>query len=99
MKTSAGQGYPGQVCVASHKCHCGTGRSNPHVIGDEGCVRRMVPSPEPLGKDPDTGFDMWLVDGQLITDYTMRQQRGYHQHECGCWSRSPGSTNSLSDET
>ena len=59
----------------------------------------MVASPQPLGADPDTGIEMWIVEGHIITEYTMRHQRGYHQHECGCWSRSPGSTNSLPDET
>lgn len=59
----------------------------------------MVVSPEPLGKDPETDFDMWIVEGQVITEYTMRHQRGYSQHHCGCWSRWPGSVNSLPDET
>ena len=75
-----------------HTCHCGTGKTEPHKTGTEGCVRFMVEPPVQY-------TDGWLVDGQMITDYTLRDQRGYHQHPCGCWSRWPGSTNSLPDET
>jgi len=39
--------------------------------------------------------DRWMVDGHNITGFTMREQRGYHQHPCGCWSSSPESTNSI----
>jgi len=59
----------------------------------------MVASPQPFGKDPDTEADMWLVEGAIITEYTMRHQRGYSQQPCGCWSNWQGSTNSLPDET
>lgn len=59
----------------------------------------MVASPQPLGEDPDSGIEMWIVEGSIITEHTMRHQRGYHEHECGCWSRWHGSTNSLPDET
>ena len=81
-------------------CHCG-GVSRPHETGSSGCYRFVVDKkydPQPFGKDPDTGFDMWVVEGALITDYTLRHQRGYHQHECGQWTRHHGSTNSIFNE-
>jgi len=58
----------------------------------------MVAPPNPAPDDPKYG-KMWEVDGRVITDYTLRAQRGYHQHKCGCWSRWQGSVNSLPDET
>lgn len=75
-----------------HICHCGTGEPNPHETGTGGCVRYMTVAPVRVGEN-------WLVDGHEVTDFTLHQQRGYHQHPCGCWSCSPGSSNSLPDET
>lgn len=75
-----------------HLCYCGTGSTTPHVVGEGGCVRFLTKAPVPDG-------DGWVVDGHHITNYTLKHQRGYHQYECGCWSRWPGSTNLLSDET
>ena len=78
-------------CTATHNhtCHCGTATKTPHNTGEDGCVRFMTAAPLPCIDSK------WLVEGQKITDFTLRQQRGYHQHECGCWSRSPGSSNSI----
>ena len=72
-----------------HDCNCGTGKSTPHKTGTEGCVRYMIEAPIPFEDD------YWIVDGRQITDYTLRYQRGYHQHPCGCWSCWPDSSNSL----
>lgn len=78
----------------SHACHCGTGKPTPHETGTGGCVRTMVEAPiKSLNMSADPYC--WLVDGRQITDYTLRYQRGYYQHGCGCWSRSPGSVNSI----
>jgi hypothetical protein len=41
------------------------------------------------------GAERWLVDGHEITDFTLRQQRGYFQHPCGCWSTHGDSDTSL----
>lgn len=73
-----------------HTCHCGTSSSDHgHMTGHLGCVRFMTDAPVPMEQN------MWLVGGHLISDYTLRQQRGYHQHPCGCWSTHGESHNSL----
>lgn len=79
-----------RVVRHDHQCSCGTATHTPHETGTCGCVRYMTEAP---AVRPD---DRWFVDGHEITDYTLRQQRGYHQHDCGCWSRWPGSENSIS---
>jgi hypothetical protein len=64
----------------NHICHCGTSKiSGQHKIGQAGCVRFMTEPP----------------DLQLASLFTYQEQRGYHQHPCGCWSRYPGSDNSI----
>ena len=62
-----------------HTCYCGTGNSVPHQIGRGGCVRFMTETP----------------DLRKATLFTYIQQRGYHQHPCGCWSRYDESNNSV----
>ena len=81
------------TCSAFHECSCGTGKPTPHNIGDGGCLRFMTEAPRRF-EDGD-----WFVDGHVVTDYTLRFQRGYYQHKDGCWSRWEGSVNSLPDET
>lgn len=71
-----------------HTCHCGTGPES-HSTGEGGCVRFMTKAPVPLPNN------WWLLDLEEVTDFTLREQRGYHQHPCGCWSRWPGSVNSI----
>lgn len=78
-----------------HICHCGTGKPTPHETGKGGCQRFMTDAPMRV---PETD-DYWEVDGERITYTTLIQQRGYYMHPCGCWSRWPGSVNSLPDET
>jgi hypothetical protein len=74
-----------------HNCYCGGIEvTHPHNVGIRGCLRIMVIPPEALEDD------RWYVDGQVITGYTLREQRGYRQHPCGCWSRHEGSENSIS---
>lgn len=75
-------------CSQRHVCYCGTCPDVPHETGFGGCVRRMEPAPELVE-------DGWLVEGFFITDSTLRQQRGYHQHGCGCWSSWAASVNSI----
>ena len=77
------------VCVSDHICTCGTANHTPHEIGKDGCVRYLTEAP---ALRPD---DHWFVDDAEITDYTLRQQRGYYQHDCGCWSRWPGTDTSI----
>jgi hypothetical protein len=75
-----------------HTCGCGTSQSDHgHTTSHLGCVRSMVDAPTALE------HDMWLVNGNVISDYTLKQQRGYHQHPCGCWSSHGGSSNSIGD--
>ena len=76
-----------------NKCWCGTATKTPHEIAHNGCVRYLVTAPTRSGAG-------WIVDGRRVTNFTLRQQRGYAQHlPSGDWSRSPGSHNSLPDET
>lgn len=77
-------------CVDNHECYCGMANKTPHEIGKNGCARFMTESPV---KSKTEGF--WIVGGYEITDYTLRHQRGFAQHDCGCWSRWEGSENSL----
>jgi hypothetical protein len=72
-----------------HTCHCGTAKQSPHQTGTDGCVRFIAESPLP------TASGNWIVNGNEITDFTLRRQRGYHQHPCGCWSTHGDSVNSL----
>jgi len=73
-----------------HRCRCGTATHTPHQIGRDGCKRFM---------STDVVFvwcDGWyFVNGAVITEYTLRFQRGFSQHPCGCWSQWGGSVNSL----
>lgn len=85
-------------CTASHPCHCGYGKTTPHETGEDGCVRFVTVPPDPAPDDPRLG-KMWLVTGSVITDFTLRQQRGYSEHPCGCWTTHGESNNSLPDET
>lgn len=40
--------------------------------------------------------DFWRVEGYEITGFSLLEQRLYHEHPCGCWSRAKdGSTNSI----
>lgn len=59
-----------------------------------GCLRRMMPAPV-QSLNTHLGVPMWVVDGHEITDYTLRFQRLYSQHPCGCWSAITGSENSI----
>lgn len=79
------------------QCSCG-GRLKPnHLLGIPGCLREKV-----LGKPRRVSGenDKWIVDGQVVTGTTLRQQRLYHQHPCGNWSRPRDMepSNSLPDE-
>lgn len=76
-------------------CHCGTSTvEGAHPTGEHGCVRRVVPAPMPFRCLTTREF-RWLVNGALITDYTLRHQRGYHQHPDGRWTSHGSSTNSI----
>lgn len=72
-----------------HLCHCGA-YGEGHETGFGHCYRKMADAPEKLQND------YWRVDGHKITGCSLREQRMYHQHPCGCWSRAKdGSTNSI----
>jgi hypothetical protein len=75
-----------------------------HSVGEGDCYRVLVKKekePIPDGVHEELNCPMWLVDGSRITDFTLRQQRMYSQHEDGQWSKVRGhsSSNSLPDET
>ncbi len=74
-------------CTAPHTCHCGTATHTPHETATHGCVRVITVPPIPSGTHEILGCPMWEVDGHRLTDFTLRQQRGYYQHPCGCWSK------------
>lgn len=80
-------------CNETHLCNCGTASKTPHQVGKDGCERYMTRPPKK------TGDGMYKVDGSTITEFTLRQQRGYSEQPCGCWSRWSGSVNSLPDNT
>jgi len=75
----------------NHSCSCGYGTTTPHELSKDGCCRIIVESPQKQQND------YWLVNGSIITGYSLRDQRGYHEHPCGCWSRpkDQGSENSI----
>jgi hypothetical protein len=80
------------------KCGCGRGGDN-HFIGDPKCYRtECSPLEEPI-KLPEffMGKPMYLVESNIITECTLKEQRMYSQHEDGRWSmlKIPDSTNSL----
>ena len=81
------------------KCGCGGlqpkyycsewNNSTPHYVGDPKCYRtECILEEEPI-KLPEEYLNksLWLVDGQIITDYTLKYQRMYSQHNDGRWSR------------
>lgn len=66
--------------IHDHMCYCGTSHTGkPHETGQDGCIRYMTEPP----------------DLKLASIFTYTEQRGYHMHPCGCWSRFHGSENSI----
>ena len=84
-------------CQELHECGCGGVTTFPriHIIGSFGCYRYMTTPPKECGTHETLGCPTWEVEGQQITDFTLRQQRGYNQHKCGCWSTHGDSFNSI----
>jgi len=85
------------------KCNCG-GMHREHLVGEGDCYRILVPinkEPIKIGKSNNVSRVWWVVEGQEITDCTLREQRMYSKHEDGRWSKVKGhfSSNSLPDET
>ena len=77
-------------CQDLHECGCGGGVATfppLHTIGSFGYYRYMTTPPKECGTHETLDCPTWEVGGIAgITDFTLRQQRGYHQHKCGCWS-------------
>ena len=76
------------------ECNCG-GVKKAHPVEEMGCLReRVFCIPRKISYEK----DRWFVDGHTITGTTLRNQRMYHQHTCGNWSRPTGdiSENSIS---
>ena len=82
-------------CEMDHWCHCGTGKGSPHKTGEDGCVRVVETAPNQIPEKFEDEFFSWKINGTPITDYTLRNQRGYSQQPCGCWTSWNDSTNSL----
>lgn len=76
------------------QCNCG-GIEEKHRVGEEACLREQVPvNPRPFPPFE----DKWIMeDDVVITGTTLREQRGYHRHNDGNWSRpkDQGSENSI----
>lgn len=69
------------------ECNCG-GRSGTHRVGVTGCNRKMAEAPQRVTQSPGRPNTDWLVPGVgPVSEFTLRQQWGYHQHVCGRWSR------------
>lgn len=76
------------------ECFC-YGAKPGHNVGDEGCYYEMVPDPIPAPPH-ENGYDMWDTQiGGIITDFSLKQQRGYTRLKCGCWIAWKESCNSL----
>lgn len=78
------------------KCNCGYGDGENHTIGEGSCARFIVTDPKEIPTNrrqiynPDWFPDnvwVWDIDNYFITEYTLFNQRLYHQHENGLWSR------------
>lgn len=82
-------------CPSQHPCFCGTASQVPHPTGHCGCKRKLVEAPQLVRKGRHPWEDFWLVGGQEISGYTLLLQRFYKRHDCGCWSSSGDSTNSI----
>lgn len=81
-------------------CHCGGGARTPHSVGVDKCFRYHVTDHSELPRNfriDDRGFLILDVGTNTITDYTLKQQRGYSEDKCGNWTRpkSKDSVNSL----
>jgi hypothetical protein len=77
-------------------CGCG-GLNKTHHVADLGCYREVVESPTYIGQT-EKGINMWRVGLHSITEFTLIQQRGYHHHGKGIWSRAKGySENSVGE--
>jgi len=93
--------YQGDVEMAD--CQCG-GMHRKHYVGEGDCYRELVEvEKEPFQTDEQGSMDTqyWIVNGDLVTEVTLREQRMYSQHEDGRWSKVKGvfSENSLPDNT
>jgi hypothetical protein len=75
-----------QTIHHSHACNCCPGVSH-QVEGQDGCRNIMVAA-SAVPVEYAGGEDKWLLPDGVVTGYVMRNQRGYHKHPCGCWSRS-----------
>ena len=73
-----------------HFCHCGA-YGEGHETGFGHCYREICEAPVELNND------WWKVEVfPPITGFSLREQRLYHKHLCGCWSRAKdGSKNSI----
>lgn len=85
-------------------CSCGGGNLGAnHPLGEGECYRKLATGnliPTNFRTD-ERGFKVCDVNGYTITEYTLKDQRLYHQHENGEWSlpKDESSVNSLPDET
>lgn len=66
------------------QCTCG-GSERVHKVGDRNCLReKVLIKPRPFPKFE----DKWILEhDEVVTGTTLREQRGYHQHRGGSWSR------------
>lgn len=84
--------------MRAEECGCG-GMDGVHLLGQLNCYREWVrdeDSPIEL-KEGEYGSGQYLVGGHVITGFSLFEQRRYHKHENGRWSRPKDhdSTNSI----
>jgi predicted nucleotidyltransferase len=85
-------------CNKEHLCSCGKATHYPHETGKSGCTRRISSITPIRNAEKVNTHQEWQVGDHSVSDYTLKEQRGYRQYECGCWTRARESTNSLPDE-
>lgn len=78
------------------RCNCGGGDKN-HIISEGKCYRKeAVGELIPINFRTVNNMKMCDVNGYSITEFTLYNQRLYHQHEDGRWSLTKsGSKNTI----
>lgn len=68
------------------ECGCG-GDKFPHIISEGGCYRKVATgSLIPTNFRVEDGVAVCTVNGNTITEFTLFNQRLYHNHPDGSWT-------------
>lgn len=86
-----------QYATTKVLCGCGGGNNGPHhPISENGCFRYHVTDPKEIPTNrrawynPDWFEDtvwVWDIGDHWVTEYTLFEQRMYHQDDNGNWTR------------